>query len=315
MQYQKLLLMCLGLLWAAGLSAQPNPTFGKGQGRQYLLKLDDAQLDVGLRLTSVFALDDRAPLSANPHFQAMWNLVRLGASLESILQGTNEPLNDINMNKEFGKNGYNKTVLCFFARYSFGESSDVKLQRQFFELVLGPGYFRQGRGGMHLHLDYGYNIALTNYGAGVRSIDRAIDYEIFLGARIGFDWSFQRSENESGFFAHLNSEIRRIADENEFTASQLIMLGDLLESSRILLPESVGGRAFHIGPTLGVRFSKGIMANTRLFASATGFYDAMDLAKGRSGQENRRSQHSVLAMLGLSFTIGGEGRGVVSSFF
>lgn len=314
MYHIKLLFFGIGIFLAGALCAQPSPTFGKAQKQQYLLSLDDAQLDIGLRLTSVFALDDRAPLSANPHFQAMWNLVKLGANLEAMLQGTNEPLNDLNMNKAFGKNGYNKTVFCFFARYGFGESSDVKLQRQFLEFVLGPGYFRQGRGGMHLHLDYGYNIALTNYGAGVNSIDRAFDYEVFLGARAGFDWSFQRSENESGFFSHLNDEIRRIADENEFTASQLIMLGDLLESSRILLPESVGGRAFHIGPTVGLRLSKGIMTNTRLFASATGFYDLMDLAKGQSGMENRRSQHSVLVMLGLSFTIGGEGRRATSFF-
>ena len=146
------------------------------------------------------------------------------------------------------------------------------------------------------------------------SIDRAFDYEIFAGARAGFDWSFQRSESESGFFYHLNSEIERIADENEFTASQLIMLEDLVESSKVLLPEDVGGGAFHIGPIAGLRISKSIMANTHIFAGAIGFYDIMDLVHGSNSKENKRSQHSVSLMLGLNFTIGGEGRGVVSFF-
>ncbi len=310
----KLLLITTCMLLAQAAAAQPNPVVDKKGGRHFLLQLDDAQLDVGLHLTSIFALDDRAPLSANPHFQAMWNLVRLGSTLESLLQGTDEPLNDLNMEKEFGKNGYNKTIVSFFVRYGFGESSDVKMQRQFLELALSPGYFRQGKGGMNAHLDYRFNLATTPYGSGANSIDRAFDYEFFVGARAGFDWSFQRSENEAGFFTHLSSEIERIAEENEFTVAQLLMLEDLVESSKVLLPEDVGGGAFHIGPIAGARFSKGIMANTRVFAGATGFYDVMDMVQGGNSKENRRSQHSVSLLLGLSFTIGGEGRGVVSFF-
>ena len=56
-------------------------------GPTYLLSMDDSKLDMGIRVVNVFALDDRAPLSSNPHFQAMWNLIKLGASLESLLQG------------------------------------------------------------------------------------------------------------------------------------------------------------------------------------------------------------------------------------
>ena len=310
----KLLLTSIGILLGLALAAQPNPTIDKKKGQHFLLQLTDAQLDVGLHLTSVFALDDRAPLSANPHFQAMWNLVRLGANLEALLHGMDEPLNDLDMDKEFGKNGYNKTILTFFVRYGFGESSDVKMQRQFLELDISPGYFRQGNNGMNLHLDYRYNLATTPYGAGANSIDRALDYEIYVGGRAGFDWSFQRSENEAGFFTHLSSEIERIADENEFTVSQLIMLQDLVESSKVLLPKDVGGGAFHIGPVVGARISKGIMANTRIFAGANGFYDIMDLINGSSSKENKRSQHSISLVLGLNVTIGGEGRGVVNFF-
>ncbi|NUQ25797.1 MAG: hypothetical protein HUU34_17755, partial [Saprospiraceae bacterium] len=220
---------------------------------RFLLELNDAQLDIGLQTVTMFALDDRASLSANPHFEAMWNLVRLGATLETLLRGDEDVLNDVDMNKKFGRNGYNKTVLMLFARYGFGESSDVKLQRHFFELGVSPGFFKQGKKGTHIHLDFRTNIARTPYGAGGGSIDRTFDYEIFGGMRMGFDWSFSRSESESGFFAHLNDELKRIAYENDFTASELIMLEDLAESSRVLLPEDVGGRAFHFGPIAGAR--------------------------------------------------------------
>ena len=283
------------------------------RGNNYLMELVDARLDVGLKTNTIFALDDRAPLSSNPHFQAMWDLIRLGAALESILAGTEEPLNDINLDKQFGQNGYNRTVIMFFARYGFGESSDVKIQQHFFELGISQGFFKEGNGGMNIHLDYRTNIAKTNYGAGGNSIDRAIDYEIFAGMRVGFDWSSGRSESEAGFFAHLNEEIKRIAAENELSVSQLLMLEQLAESSKVLLPEDVGGRAFHIGPIAGARISKKITKNFRCFVGALGFYDLMDLSSSNKDRENRRSQHQISIMAGVSLTIGGEG-GVVSFF-
>lgn len=295
---------------SSGVVESPKP---QRKGNNYLMELVDARLDVGLKTNTIFALDDRAPLSSNPHFQAMWDLIRLGAALESILQGTEEPLNDINLNKKFGQNGYNRTVIMFFIRYGFGESSDVKLQQHFFELGISPGYFKEGNGGMNMHLDYRMNIAKTGYGAGGKSIDRAFDYEIYAGVRAGFDWSSGRSESEAGFFAHLNEEIKRIAADNELSVSQLLMLEDLAESSKILLPEDVGGRAFHIGPIAGGRLSKKITNNFRCFVGALGFYDLMDLSSSNKDRENRRSQHHISIMAGLSLTIGGEG-GVVSFF-
>lgn len=280
-------------------------------GGTYLLQLDDAQLDIGLQTISIFALDDRATLSSNPSFQAMWNLIRLGATLESLLNGNEEPLNDVDLSKKYGRNGYNKTVIMLFLRYGFGESDDVKLQRHFVELGVSPGYFKQGNKGMNLHLDYQNNILKTNYGAGGKSISRAFDYEVFLGGRIGFDWSFGRSESEAGFFNHLMEELERVADENDFSASQLIMLEDLAKTSKVLLPEDVGGRTFHIGPLAGCRFSKKLIGHTRLFANGLGFYDLMDLASGKKNQENKRSQHQISVSLGLSMTIGAEGKSVV----
>lgn len=281
---------------------------------RYVLMLDDAILEVGARFSGIFALDDRASLSSNPHFEAMWNLVKLGANLEALLQGESEPINDINLGKKFGKNGYNNTVVAFFLRYGFGESTDGALQRHFFELSVGPGLFKGGNG-MNLHVDYYMNLAKTNYGAGGRSISRSFDYEIFAGARVGYDWSFRRSESEAGFFTHLNNEIKRIADENEFTASQLIKLQELAESSRVLLPKDVGGRVFHVGPVVGVKVSKEILKNTRIFAGATGFYDLMDLGSGRSDEENIRSQHHAAIQLGASITLGAEGMMTVNRFF
>lgn len=281
---------------------------------RYVLMLDDAILEIGARFSGIFALDDRASLSSNPHFEAMWNLVKLGANLEALLQGESEPINDINLGKKFGKNGYNKTVVAFFARYGFGESTDGSLQRHFFELSVGPGLFKGGNG-MNLHVDYYMNLAKTNYGAGGRSIARSFDYEIFAGARVGYDWSFRRSESEAGFFTHLNDEIKRIADENEFTASQLIKLQELAESSRVLLPKDVGGRVFHVGPIVGIKVSKEIIKNTRIFVGATGFYDLMDLGSGRSDEENIRSQHHAAIQLGASMTLGAEGMMTVNRFF
>lgn len=286
----------------------------KPSGATYLITLDDARLDIGLNTVSVFALDDKAPLAANPHYQAMWNLIKLGASLESLLQGMDAPLNDLNMDKQFGQNGYNKTILSFFVRYGFGESSDVEMQRQHFELAVSPGYFKQGRGGMNLHLDYRFNLANTRYGAGANSIARALDYEIFIGARAGFDWSFQRSEGEAGFFAHLNDEIKRIAEENEFTVAQLLMLEGLAEDSKVLLPEDVGGRAFHAGPIGGARLSRRLAGNAQVFLSGQFFYDIMDLVNTTKDVENMRSQHHASFSLGINLTIGGEGRGVVSFY-
>jgi hypothetical protein len=280
----------------------------------YMILLDDAKLDIGVSVNSIFALDDRAPLSSNPHFEAMWNLVKLGASLEALLNGQGDPMNDLNMDRTFGQNGYNRSVFTFFLRYGFGESSDVKMQRQILELGISQGYFKEGNGGANLHLDYRYNLATTPYGAGGNSIARAIDYEIFVGARIGFDWSFQRSEGEAGFFAHLNEEIKRIADENEFSASQLIMLEDFAENSRILLPEDVGGRAFHVGPVAGGRLSKSIASKTQFYLQGQVFYDLMDLTNENEAA-NVRSQHHIALILGLNYAIGGEGKRASTSFF
>lgn len=278
------------------------------KGNTYLIAMDDSSLDIGLKVVNVFALDDRAPLSSNPHFQAMWNLIQLGAKLESLLSGTGEALNDIDLTREFGQNGFNRSVVTLFGRYGFGESSDVALQSHFFEFALSPGYFKEGQGGFHMHLDYQVNVAKTGYGAGVNSIGKAFDYEIYAGARIGFDWSSGRSESESGFFTHLKDEIKRIADENEFTAAQLIMLEDLVDDSKILLPEDVGGRAFHIGPIVGARLSKKILNNAKLFIDGMGFYDIMDLNAKNVERENKRSQHHLSIIAGFSFAIGGQGQ-------
>lgn len=304
------LLLSLSMVYAQSVEDYYN---NKKKNR-YVLLLDDAVLEVGARFSGIFALDDRASLSSNPHFEAMWNLVKLGANLEALLQGESEPINDINLAKKFGKNGYNNTVIAFFLRYGFGESTDGSLQRHFFELSVGPGLFKGGNG-MNLHVDYHMNIAKTNYGAGGRSISRSFDYEIYAGARVGYDWSFRRSESEAGFFTHLNSEIKRIANDNEFTASQLIRLEELTETSRILLPKDVGGRVFHFGPVFGARLSKEIMRNTRLFVGANGFYDLMDLGSGRSDEENTRSQHHAALQLGVSMTLGAEGMMTVNRFF
>jgi hypothetical protein len=134
--------------------------------------------------------------------------------------------------------------------------------------------------------------------------------------RIGFDWSFSRSESESGFFAHLNDELKRIAYENDFTASELIMLEDLAESSRVLLPEDVGGRAFHFGPIAGARISKRVVKHTRAFITGQGFYDAMDLVARNKAGENKRSQHQINLQFGFNVTIGAEGgKSAVRSFF
>jgi hypothetical protein len=308
-----LLLLLFWPVCASLLPAQkPNPRI---KGPRYLLVLEDARLDLGVKMTSVFALDDRAPLSANPHFQAMWNLVKLGASLEALLQGMDEPLSNLEMGEEFGRNGYNKTVPTFFISLGFGETSDLQLQQQFIELAVGPGYFREGGRGTNLHLDYRFNFAKTQYGAGGGSLARPFDYEAYIGLRTGFDWSFQRSESEAGFFQFLNGEIERIASENEFTANQLIALEQLAEDSKVLLPEDVGGRAFHIGPIAGLQLSRNLFSHARLFANAQFFYDLMDLSAGRSGEENRRSQHNAMVQLGIEFAIGGEGQRVSSSFY
>lgn len=291
-------------LWGQFYSNEPEEA---KTGKKYFVFLDDARLDVGIKVVSVFALDDRAPLSSNPHFQAMWSLIKLGASLEALLQGMEEPINDINLSKEFGQNGYNRTVFTFFVQYGFGESSDVKIPRHFVELAISPGYFREGQKGMNLHVDYRANIAKTHYGAGSGSIDRAFDYEVFLGLRTGFDWSFRRSESEAGFFSHLTDEIQRIALENELTATQLITLESLAEDSRILLPEDVGGRALHLGPIAGVQFSKKFGGDFRVFVNGLGFYDLMDLFSNRGDEENTRSQHQANIGLGLTYTLGANG--------
>lgn len=285
------------------------------QGPSYLLVLEDARLDIGVKMTSVFALDDRAPLSANPHFQAMWNLVKLGASLEALMQGMDDPMADLEMEEEFGQNGYNKTVPTFFLSLGFGETSDLKMQQQYIELAIGPGYFAEGGRGTNLHLDYRFNFLKTEYGAGGGSLARPFDYEVYVGLRTGFDWSFQRSESEAGFFQFLNNKLERIALENEFTASQLITLERLAEDSKVLLPEDVGGRAFHVGPIAGVRLSKPLFSHARLFASGQFFYDLIDLGTGRSGEENQRSQHHAALQLGIEFAIGGEGRRASTSFY
>jgi len=305
-----LIIAALGLLPAIS-TAQQNQQYGS---RRYLLNLNDAQLDIGLQTATIFALDDRASLSSNPHFQAMWNLVKLGATLETLLRGASEPLNDIDLGQEFGRNGYNKTVVMLFVRYGFGESSDLKIQRHFLELGISPGYFREGKKGTHLHLDYQMNLAKTDYGAGAQSIGRSFDYEIFGGARVGFDGSFARSESESGFFTHLNTEIQRIATENDFTATQLVSLQNLAETSRILLPEDVGGNAFHFGPIFGARVSKKVFRNSRIFASGMGFYDLMDVASPKQGEENKRSQHIISLSLGFNVTIGAEGKAMGNAF-
>ncbi len=311
-----LLLILTSLLTQLALAqeAKPSYTYKDKSKKNYFVALDDARLDFGVKFTSVIALDDRAKLSSNPHFKAMWNLVRLGAQLESLLQGNEDPLNDIDLGEEFGQNGYNKTVVTIFISYGFGESSDVKIPTHFFELAASPGYFKQGKKGMNLHFDYRANILKTPYGAGGNSIGRAFDYEVFVGARTGFDWSFSRSESEAGFFNHLNNEIERIAFENEFTAAQLIKLEDLAETSKVLLPEDVGGGAFHIGPIAGARLSKKIGSNFQAFVSGLGFYDMMDLTAGKKDRENKRSQHSFSIMLGVNMTIGAEGQ-VNTSFF
>jgi hypothetical protein len=285
------------------------------KGKTYLFALDDAQLDIGLKTISVFALDDRASLYANPHFKAMWNLIRLGATVEAILNGNNEPLNDIDLGKKYGKNGYNKTVMMLFIRYGFGESSDLKIQQHFFELGISPGYFRQGNRGMNLHLDYRNNIIKTGYGAGGNSISRAFDHEIYVGGRIGFDWSFGRSESEAGFFSHLNDEIKRIARQNDFSVAQLLLLEQMAETSKVLLPEDVGGRAFHIGPVAGARISMQILRSGRFFLEGNGFYDLMDHVGSKGNKENKRSQHHISLGAGLQLTIGGEGRGLVQRGF
>lgn len=311
MRKNVLLLICLLL---SGVGAWAQGRVGE-ESTRYLLVLEDAQLDFGVKMNAVFALDDRAPLSANPHFQAMWNLVKLGASLEALLQGSAEPMSELEMGEEFGRNGYNKTVAAFFLRYSFGESSDLQLQPQSIEIAASPGYFREGGSGMNLHLDYRYSFLKTRYGAGGGSLDQPFDYEVFLGLRTGFDWSFQRSESEAGFFQFLNQEIERIALEHEFTATQLVALQDLAEDSKVLLPEDVGGRAFHIGPIAGIRLSRKLFSHGRIFAHGQFFYDLMDISQGREGEVNRRSQHHAAIQMGVEFAIGGEGRRTRSSFY
>lgn len=309
-----LIIMLIAAVFVSGYGQTVDDYYKNKRKQRYVLLLDDAVLEVGARFGGIFALDDRASLSSNPHFQAMWNLVKLGANLESLLQGESEPINDINLGKKFGHNGYNNTVISFFIRYGFGESTDGALQRHFFELAVGPGLFKGGNG-MNLHVDYYMNLAKTGYGAGGNSIARSFDYEIYAGARLGYDWSFRRSESEAGFFVHLNNEIKRIADENEFTASQLIRLQELAETSRILLPKDVGGRVFHAGPVVGAKLSKEILQDIRIFVGINGFYDLMDLGSGRSGEENVRSQHHVSIRLGASMTLGAEGLMTVNSFF
>ena len=314
---QKFILLII--LWAFSFAAfgqeenvDPLPR-SSGGGNTYLIELDDARLDLGIRVVNVFALDDKAPLSSNPQFQAMWNLIKLGAQLESLLQGYDEPINDIDLGREFGQNGYNKTLFMLFLQYGFGESSDLELQRHFVEFAMSSGYFKEGNGGLNIHLDYRFNLAKTDYGAGVNSISRFLDYEVFLGARVGFDWSSSRSEGETGFFAHLKDEIKRIANENEFSAAQLIALEQLADDSKILLPDDVGGRAFHAGPIAGARVSTKLFGQSYLFAEGTGFFDLMDLSSKQKGKENIRSQHHITLSLGLMLAIGGEGRGIVNN--
>ena len=315
MHDSRILLLSLFLICSLSVLGQEAASLQKkNTGDTYLLALDDARLDLGMRVVNVFALDDRAPLSSNPHFQAMWNLIRLGASLEALLQGLDEPLNDIDLSREFGQNGYNKTLFMLFLQYGFGESSDVELQRHFFEVAFSSGYFKEGQGGLHTHFDYRMNILKTDYGAGINSISRFFDYEVYIGARIGFDWSSARSEGEAGFFTHLSDEIKRVADENEFTASQLIQLEKLAEESKILMPGDVGGTAFHAGPIAGARLSTKLFGKATLFLEGMGFYDLTDLNVNNSSQkENKRSQHHLALSLGMTLAVGGEGRGIVGS--
>lgn len=287
----------------------------RGPGNDYLFSLDDARLDIGLQTVTVFALDDRAALHSNPHFEAMLNLIQLGASIEALLQGMDEPLNDVNLGKKYGQNGYNKTVVMLFVRYGFGESSDLALQQHFLEFGISPGYFKEGNTGMHTHLQYRMNILKTGYSAGGGSIAKAFDHEFYVGGRMGMDWSFGRSESEAGFFSHLNDEIRRIANDNEFTAAQLIKLQEMAEKSKVLLPEDVGGRAFHIGPIVGAKFSKSILRRGQIFLDASGFYDLMDLSHQTGNKENKRSQHQLNLSLGFGLQIGGEGKGLVAKGF
>ena len=301
------------LLYTLFLVVLSLPAFGQySSDSRYVAILDDARFEVGARFGVVFALDDKAPLSSNPHFRAMLNLIQLGASLEAILNGMEAPVNDIDQRKEYGKTGYNKTVFALYARYGFGESSDLKIQTHWLELAIGPGYFKEGNGGVNIHFDYQFNFLKTPYGAGIQSIQHTFDYEVFAGARIGFDWSSGRSENEAGFFTHLNNELDRIASEHEFSAAQLLKLQDLVDDSRILLPKDAGGRAFAFGPILGGRLSYRLMKRGRLYVEGMGFYDIMDLT-GRKGEGNRRSQHHVALNLGFSYTIGSEGE--VLDFF
>ncbi len=311
----QLLTFCLALCSASGVSAQDLAPNRSPARSQYLMSLEDARLDMGVRLSSIFALDDRAPMASNPHFQAMWNLIRLGATIEAVSQGQDAPVSDLSLEETFGQNGYNKTVFSFFLRYGFGETSDLKIQRHFLEFSIGPGYFREGNGGMNVHIDYQINLFKTPYGAGGQSLQRAIDYEIFLGGRLGYDWSARRSESEAGFFAYLSDEIRQLANENELTASQLIQLEDLAETSRVLLPEDVGGRAFHAGLIAGGHLSKKFMPKAQVFFSAMGFYDLLDISANNKEGGNQRSQHHVSLSLGVSFTIGGEGRPSDIKFF
>jgi hypothetical protein len=109
--------------------------------------------------------------------------------------------------------------------------------------------------------------------------------------------------------------LERIAEENEFTVAQLLKLEEMAEKSKVLLPEDVGGRSFHIGPIFGGRLSKHITRNSQVFLSGTAFYDLMDLTNGKNNQENERSQHQVNISLGFNITIGGEGKSMVKGFF
>lgn len=311
MNNRKVLQIVIFILVSVNAFGQPSSV--QRPRREYFSFLDDARLEIGTRLVGVFALDDRAPLSSNPHFKAMLNLIKLGATVESLLEGHQGPMNDIDMDREFGLNGYNKTVLQAYVRYGFGESSDLKIQKHFFEFVISPGYFRQGGKGMHLHVDYQMNLLKTGYGAGANSLDRTFDYEVYTGARLGFDWSSGRSESESGFFSHLDHEISRIANEHDFSAAQLIMLQELANDSKILLPKDVGGSALHAGPMFGARISKSVLKNTRLFLDGSGFYDITDWIGNNGSKENKRSQHHIGLALGLKITIGSEGEMV--SFF
>ena len=111
----------------------------------------------------------------------------------------------------------------------------------------------------------------------------------------------------------MNDEIKRIAEENEFSVSQLLALEALAEESKILLPGDVGGRAFHAGPIGGAKLSTQLFGNTRVFVEGMGFYDVTDLSGKDKGKENKRSQHHITLSFGLNVTIGGEGRGLVDA--